>query len=527
MAAENESDKDDDLLAVEVSVKDAGLWEKTVSVTVAAADVNQEFNSVLGELAGKVNLPGFRAGKVPKEVVERKFGADVKRQVAGNLLQQAVYSAIEKEGLNTIGEPSFEAPEKIAAARGQPFTFEFTTEIFPQFELPPYTGLKSDKEEIDVLPAEMDEALERIRERFAEEAPAEEGRAMANKDSAAGVLRVLVDGVEVHTEKDARLLVVDGHVFGAHGHIADSYLLGAKVGEKRVIEEALADSFPIEEQRGKKATIEFEVQAIRSLHLPPLDDELAKKVNMPDAQSLKDRVHASLLEKIRDTIEDRTANELLRQIEEKVSFELPPRALQHAATNNLSQNIQQRSKMGITPAAMGISTEMMAGQSLEHGKKELRRFFILSAIADKENLVAEEEEVDDVILNMSRQQQVPVQQLFDKLAQEGQIQQIETNIRFKKAMEWITDNAELTVVPRKPFNQDGGHDHGHDHGEHAEHGHEHGEAGHDHGEQAPAVSAEHGHEHGHDCGHDHGDAGHAEHGHDCGHDHGGHDHGHS
>lgn len=532
MAAENEDDVEveDNMLAVETSVKDSGVWEKTIGVTVAAEEVAKEFNTVLGELAGKVNLPGFRAGKVPRDVVERKFGGDVKRQVAGNLLQRAVFSSIEKEGLNTIGEPQFDAPESIAATRGQPFTFQFTTEVFPEFELPPYKGLKAEQEEIDVLPEEEENAIKGICERFAEDGEAPEGHAMANKDSAAGVLRILVDGNEIHKEEDARLLVVDGHVFGAHAHLGESYLLGAKVGEKRVIEEALAESFPIAEQRGKKATIEFEVKAIRVLKVPAVDDELAKKVGVNDAAALKERVHSSLLQKVRETIMDRVSSTLLGQIEEKVSFDLPKRALNAAASNNLSQNIQQMSKMGVTPAALGIDAEQMANQSLEFGKKELRRFFILSAIADKEGLVAEDDEVDDVVVSLSRQRNIPVQQLFDKMAEDGQLQQIETNIRFKKAMEFITDSAEVTVVPRKPFTQDEGHG-GHDHGghEHAELGHEHShshggeECTHDHG------AADQGHSHdGHDCAHDHGDAGHshdapkAQAGHEHGHEHGGH-----
>jgi len=508
VAAENEDDTEDALLPVETSVKDSGQWEKSVGVTVAAADVTKEFNTVLGELAGKVNLPGFRAGKVPREVVERKYGADVKRQVAGNLLQQAVYAAIEKENLNTIGEPQFEAPESIAATRGQPFTFEFKTEIFPQFELPVYTGLKAEQQEIDLLPEEVDTAYNSLRERFAEEVVAATGAAIGNKDSATGVLRILIDGAEAHKEEGARMLCVDGHVFGAHAHLADTYLLGAKVGEKRVADETLTASFPNKEQVGKKATIEFEVNEIRSLSLPPIDDELAKKLGMNDAAALDERVRATLLEKVRDRIMGDVSNALMAQIEDKLTFELPKRALNHSAQTNIRQNLEQMQQMGVTPDALGISPEVMMGQALENGKKELRRFFILSAIADKEKLVAEDEEVDDVVVSMARRQGTTAELLFQKLVDEGQIEQIETNIRFKKAMEFVTDSAEIAVVARKAFkNEHEGHDHGsHDH------------AAHDH--------AEAGHEHGHDCGHDHGTAGH-EHGHDCEHDHGtaGHDHG--
>ncbi len=517
-------------MPVETSVKDAGLWEKSVHVTVPATEVNAEFNSVLAGLTTQVNLPGFRPGKVPRDVIERRFSADVKKQVAANLLQEALYTAIEKENLKAIGEPQLEEPEKISPARGQPFTFEFKTEVFPEFELPNYKELKVEQEEVDVLPEEMDNALDAIRERHATEVDAPADHAIANKDSASGVLRVLVDGAEVHKEEEARLLVVDGHCFGAHAHLGDTYLLGAKVGEKRTADETLQDGFPVEAHRGKKATIEFEVKAIKMLQLPPVDDELAKRVNMDNIQSLKDRIRSSLLEKIDDTIHTRTRENLLEQITRDLKFELPKRALENSVRNNVTQGAQYMQQMGVTPEAIGMTPEMIFQRSVAASIHELRRFFLLSAIAEKENLNAEDEEVDDIVAGMARKQNVNVEQLFEKMVEEGQIDQIETNIRLKKAVEFVTDCAEITVVPRKPFKAE--HDHGH--------GHDHGDAGHSHGEPGAEVAHEHGHahdhgveahEHGHDCGHDHGAEAHEhgahEHGHDCGHDHGveGHDHG--
>jgi trigger factor len=521
-------EKEKDNLNVTTAVADTGTWEKKINVTVAPEDVGREYNTVIGGFSGHVNLPGFRPGKVPRDVIEKRFGTEIRKQVTANLLERAIQTAVEKENLKIVGDPEFDEPEKILVSKGQPFSFEFKAEIFPQFELPPYTGLKAEQEEIEVLPEEMEQALNSIRERMAEEAPAEEGHAIGERDSATGVLRVLVDGAEVHKEDAAQLLVVDGHVFGGYAHLGANYLTGAKVGEKRAVEETLAGNFPVEAHRGKKATIEFEVKSIKLLRLPPIDDELAKKVEVADVQALKEKVRSSLIEKIGETIRNRTRDNILHQVIDNSKFELPARTLARAASANMTESVNYLARMGVSPEAVGLTPEAMASKSRSGGEAELRRFFVLAAIAEKEKITAEEEEVDEIIVGMARRQGVPAQQLFDRLAEEGQIGQLEMDIRFRKTIEFLMDSAEIAVVPRKPAEKMGGHEHpehapGHAHEhehaeqapEHAEHAHGHDEFGHEHAEHGH-EHAEHGHEHG-EHGHDHGEHGH---------EHGGHSHEH-
>lgn len=532
MADETPDESDKAAMNLTTAVADAGTWEKSVNVTVPAEEVGKEFNTVIGSFSGQVSIPGFRPGKVPRDVIEKRFGSEIRKQVTASLLERAIHAALTKENLKIVGDPEFNEPEKIIVTKGQPFVFDFKAEIFPQFELPPYTGLKAEQEEIEVLPEEMEQALNSIRERLAEEAPAEEGHAMAERDSAKGVLRILVDGAEVHKEDEAQLLIVDGHVFGAYAHLGANYLAGAKVGEKRAVEETLAGNFPVEAHRGKKATIEFEVKSIKTLRLPPIDDEMAKKVGMDDAQALREKVRSSLIEKIGESIRTRTRESILHQVIDNSKFDLPARTLARAASANMTESVNYLARMGVSPDAVGLTPEAMAAKSRSGGEAELRRFFVIAAVAEKEKITAEEEEVDEVIVGMARRQNVPAQQLFDRLAEEGQIGQIEMDIKFRKTIEFIMDSAEIAVVPRKPPEKAGGHEHrehapGHEHGghehalpedghEHGEHAHEHAEHGHEHGEHA-----EHGHEHG-EHGHEHGAHEHGEHGHEEG----GHEHGH-
>ena len=141
-------------VAVETKVADTGTWAKSVEITIPVEEVDREYNSVLGELAGSVRLPGFRPGKVPRAVIEKRFGDDIKKQVTGNLLSRGVRSAIEKEKLSVIGEPHLD-PSQYTAEHGKPLTFKLDVEIKPVFEVGAYKGLEIEQEEIELLPDEM------------------------------------------------------------------------------------------------------------------------------------------------------------------------------------------------------------------------------------------------------------------------------------------------------------------------------------------------------------------------------------
>ena len=460
---------------VSTSVKDAGPWAKSLGVTIPAEEVEKEFGAVAGELAGAIQLPGFRPGKVPRNVVEKRFGDDIKKQVTANLITRGLRCAVVKEKLDVIGEPHIPDAAKFKASRGEPLTFNVDVEVRPTFELGTYKGLAIEQEEIEVLPEEIEAALQRVRERYAVQSDAPADHAVVESDTAKGVLRFLVDGNEVHKQEDAELEVMQGHVLGAFAHLGSQFLVGAKAGDKRTVEETLAGNFPVEAQRGKKATIEFELKSISIRNLPPVDDELAEKVKMKNLDDLKEKVRSSLLDNIRDEIERRTRQTLLDKVLETTPFELPTRLLDHMATQSLAEQHQYLQQMGVTLDLV----KDKAGEFAEAAKKsavaEMRKFFILDAICTKENIGVDDDDVDQELVRMARQRSMKASDLYDRLVESGQIKDVEHGIKTRKAVEFLVENADIKIVPRKPLKVD--------------------EVKHDHAAHAPNQAQAHGHGH--------------------------------
>lgn len=471
---------------VETKVVDAGTWAKTLTVTVPLESVDKEYNSVCGELGMSMRLPGFRPGKVPRNIIEKKYGDEIKKQVTQNLLQRAMRSAFLKEKLEVVGQPRVD-PEKVNMERGKPFEFSIDVEVRPNFELGTYKGLALEQEEVEVLPEEMTTAVDRIRERFAELEDAAADYAMADSDVGNGPLRVIIDGNEVHSE-ETQLLINGGHVVGAYAHLGDKFLLGAKSGEKRTVEETLGNHFPKEEHRGKKATLEFEIKSIRRRKRPELSDDLANKLGLKSADELKEKIRTQLLESVGNEIQRRTRYDLLDKVVDATPFELPKRLTELMAAQQAQASLQQFSQMGVTPEQLSSAMGEFTADAEKRAIQEMRRYFVIDAISTKESIEVSEEDIDEEIVKLARSRGMKASELYDKLVQDESLPQLETDLKIRKVLEYLTEEATITVVPRKPVEKEK----------------EKAQEGHEHPEHAPAKVEEHGHSHGHEHGHEHG-----------------------
>jgi len=454
--AEQEQDELEPI-AVETQVTDTATGSKSLGVTIPAEDVTKAFNAILGELASTMRMPGFRPGKVPRNLIEKRFAEDIQRQAAANLVQRATHSAFLKEKLDVIGEPKL-VGEKLKPQKGQPFSFSVEVEVRPAFELINYKGLVVEQEEVELLPEEIDEALDRLRQQGAEILDAPPGHAMGEGDVAKGTLRFSIAGKEIHTE-EAELFVLEGHVLGAYAHLEDKFLAGAKAGEKRSTAATLGERFPVAEQRGQTATIDFEIQSIRQHKLPPADDALAQKMGLKTLDDLKNQVRSSLLENLSEQVRQRTQYELLDRIVSATPFELPKRL-----QDTMSQVTSERSLDYLKQ--LGMDTEALAAQhrakleadAKERAGTEMRRYFIIEAICNKEGITVTDEDVDAEIVSLARSKNMRASDLYDKLRDSGELHQLEASLKTRKALEFLVEQAAIKIVPRKPRPKKQGHE---------------------------------------------------------------------
>ncbi|GMV81833.1 MAG: trigger factor [Planctomycetota bacterium] len=475
-------------LEVQTQVEEAGTWAKKVAITVPAKEIAKIYDGVVGELAGNLRLPGFRPGKVPRAYAEKKFKDDIVKQVKSDVVERAFRAALEREKLDVVGLPDLD-PEQIQVERDKDLRFDVQVEVKPTFELGNYKGLAVEQEEVEIFDEEIDQQLKAVAERFAEQSDAPADAGVQDRDIVSGVLKYTVDGQLVHTEEDARLMVMNGHTLGAWAHLGDKWLTGAKAGESRKIENvALSEGFPQEALRGKQAVLEAEVKKIQRPVSPPIDDALAAKLGQKDLATLKDRIKEELRDHLAKQVRKKARDELVEQVLKVTTFELPKR-LTETYTQRVAQGgAQMLAQMGVDSDALAARKEELMQRAVKDAEAELRKFFVLDALSVKEGLKVEDEEVDEEIVKQARSRGMRAADLFERLEHEGGIEQLRQDLQTKKAMDYLEEQAEIKVVPRKKPDLTQSHEHcDHDHG-HCDHDHGH-EHGHDHSHEAPAPDA--------------------------------------
>lgn len=461
-------------IEVKTAVSDAGTWTKKLDITVPAAEVGKVFDKVVREVAQHLKIPGFRPGKVPLAYAEKRFGKEIHQQVKSDVVSRAFRSALEAEKLDVVGSPDLD-PTKIEVVRGKETKIEIEVEVKPTFELPTFKGLKVEQEEVELFPGEIDEKLKAVAERFAEDGEAPEGATLQDRDIAAGKVTFEVDGKVVHTEDDGNLLLVDGHTVGCYAHLGQKWLLGAKAGEERSVETTLDERFPVESARNQKAKIAIAITKIRRPQIPAIDDELAKKVGMENLDGLKARIEEELRKSLSENAEAKVRNSLVEQVVEGAKFELPKRLVETFSKSLMQRQDMMLAQYGLDPSAMKDEDGKRSEEAAKNAEEEIRRYFVLDAICAAEKLEVGEEEIDEEIVKQARQRGMRAAELFERLEQEGGIEQLRSDLKAKRAVDLLVDNAEVKIVPRKkeePKAEAGcGHDHDHEDG----HGHDEGE----------------------------------------------------
>jgi len=475
MATTDEMMTDEELepIAVKTVVSDAGTWAKKLAITVGSADVGKVYDGIVTELSRGLNVPGFRPGKVPKDYALKRFGDEIKKQAKAQIVARALRSSLETEKLDTVGTPDVEI-EKVELQPGKDLSFDAIVEVRPTFELGTYKGVPIEQEETEIFPEEVDQEVEGIAFRLATEGDAPADATLQDKDKALGVLRYLIDGNEVKREDDAHLLLVRGHTVGVYAHVGIDFLKGAKVGEKRTLEEALSQGFPMPEHRGKKATLEFELKSIRRPVLPPLDDEFAKKVGAESVQSLKDKIGERIRENLAEESKKKVRQTLIDKLIDETKFELPERLRKRFSAQLAENSEQMMVQMGVSREQLGLNEQEFHERALKNAEKEIRQYFVLEELCRKENIDVGEDELDEELVRQARSRNVRAADLYDQMnSQDPGLRQFKADLRHRKALEFLVQQAEVKVVPRKKAEacEHDAHGHGHDHGH--DHGHSH------------------------------------------------------
>jgi trigger factor len=424
---------------MDVELEEAGPLEKKLSVTVPAKSVDRRFATAYRELQRSVELPGFRKGKVPRKLLEKRWGERVADEVAAELAAEALEDALAQQELDTVGAPELDLGE---ARPGQPFRFSATVGLRPHPTVSDYRGARVVRETPTLTDEELEGHLESMRRQSGVLETVEEDRPAADGD-VLDVTLTFQDEKYGDLVRDHQLLSLPDDP--THPFVLD-LVRGLSRGEMGTDEVTIPDDYVVPDWAGRSCRVAVLVHAIKSLSLPSLDADFARRVGHDSVEDLREALRSQLIGMMEQRGRDRESRSLIEAIIESNPFEVP-RAMvtQRAQTlvESIAAQLTDGMSRGMGPTLKDLD-DVKRGQVMEEAEFSVRREVILEAIGRREAIRLEEGERDAGIERVAARTGQPVEVLRSALLQGG-MAQFEAKVLEDKILAWLLDRADIVA----------------------------------------------------------------------------------
>lgn len=420
-------------------------WEKlegnrgVLTVEVEAEQVNKGLDAAFNKVVKQINVPGFRKGKMPRQMFEKRFGVEALYQDALDfILPEAYAAAVEEAGIDPVDRPEIDV-EKME--KGENLIFKATVTVKPEVKLGEYKGLEVEAVSTEVTEEDVNKELARMQERFAELVVKEDGKAELG-DTAVIDFEGFVDGVAFEGGKGENYSLELGSNSFIPGF--EEQVVGLAAGEEKDIEVSFPEEYHAAELAGKPAVFKIKLHEIKTKQLPELDDEFAKDADeeVETLAELKEKTQKSLEESKKNEAENALREAVIEKATANAEVEIPEVMVETELDRMLQEFEQRLSMQGMNLELYfqfsGQDEAALKGQMKEDAEKRVRTNLVLEAIVAAENIEATEADVDAEIAKMAEMYKMEADQIKAAL---GGTEGIKSDLAFRKAIEFLAENS--------------------------------------------------------------------------------------
>ncbi len=424
-------------------------WEKLegnegiLTIEVDAETVNKGIDDAFKKVVTKVNVPGFRKGKVPRGMFEKRFGVESLYQDALDILLPTAYeNAIKEAGIEPVDRPEIDIEQ---IEKGQNLIFTAKVIVKPEVVLGEYKNLTVEKADTNVSDDDVDQELKQLQERQAELVVKEEGT-IEDGDTVIMDFEGFVDGVpfEGGNAENYSLVIGSGNFIPGF----EEQLVGLATGEEKDVEVTFPEEYHAADLAGKPATFKVKVHEIKAKELPALDDEFAKDVNeeVETLEELKSNTRNRLEETKRQDAENSLRDALVDQATANSTIDLPlamVKVEQDRMMREFEQRLQgQGMNLELYFQFSGTDEDALREQMSDDAEKRVRMNLTLEAIANAENIQVSDEELAEELEKMSGMYQTTVENIKNMI---GNVELLKEDIKIRKAIDFLVDNSKVTA----------------------------------------------------------------------------------
>jgi trigger factor len=419
--------------------------KREIELEIPAENVQKATEKVARDIARVARIPGFRPGKAPVTLVRRRFAEDIEGEVVQSLVPEYLEKALDEKKLVPVTRPEV---DKVEFKEGEPLKFRAVFEVLPEFELQDYKNLTVQVDAIEVGDAQVDKAIEELRERGATFVPIE-GRAAQDGDYALIKLIGTPEGGGEPVQGDNILC----HI-GAEETLESftENLRGAMPGETKKFQARYPDDYPDPKLAGKVYDYSVDVQDLKEKKLPELNDEFAK-----DAAGEQAGIStlAELRTKIRENLDaakeqQQTAQgheKILQQLVKMHDFPVPEALIEHQMDIRLERAVRSLSAQGVDPRAVNIDWVSLRRKQRDHAVDDVKAELLLDRIATAEKIEITDEDVEKEIATLAEHSGESATALRARLTKQGALDTMKSKLRSDRTIEWLyrTSRIETTA----------------------------------------------------------------------------------
>ncbi len=443
-----------------VKVEDAGPALKRLTIELPESRIKAKIEESFNTLSNDAVLPGFRKGRAPRRLLEKRFAESVQGDVKNQLLSESYHQALEAQGLDVIGEPDVKDADAIEVPESGPMSYVVEVEVTPDFELPPFDGIKVEKKTHQVTDADVTAEIEQYRERYGQMSVVEDAT-VAEGDYVQSDVKVLAgenagEDAEVLHEHPGAYTLVHGEDKEFKGHVAGilvkdmgKQLADKKVGDTVKISMTGPEGHENDGIKGQPITIQMAITHVHRLAPAALED-LLPQFGMQTEDELKERVKTMLEQRNEQAQQADMHKQVTTQIVDLVKLDLPEGLKSRQIERALQRQHMELLYSGKQPEEIEAELAESRSQGEEQAVRQLKTFFVLDKAAKQLEVEVAENEINGRISMMAMQQQRRPEKLRNEMRQRGELEQLYLSIREQKTLDKIIEQATVTEVAGTP-----------------------------------------------------------------------------
>jgi len=446
-AAENRTD-----LAGAVTVEEISPVSKRIKVSITEDKLKEKYNGVLKELSRDAAVPGFRKGRVPARILEKRFGTNIKETVTGQVIQDVLEYALEEYKINPLGDPQFD-PAKPALPETGPMEFSVEVEVAPEFPLPELTGIEIKRPKLEATEERFNLAISHLRQSLGTWNTVPEATQPDDRIHAE-IEYFQEDGTALGKEEHRDLYLKPSALGGIQFDDLADHLKGAKPGAAIKISGVVPMDSAQENLRGRTINITISVKHIDRQSIPELTDELARENGFEGMEDLNKSMREALEERLKIQTNQIMRDQVAEKLLGSVIIDLPPRLTERQTKVVMRRRAMRLMQQGVPAQAIDRHITDLITVSEKEANVLLKAHFVFGRLAEQFDISVSEAEVNQEIVQIAEMNGRRPERLRDEMVKSGQLEELFQTIRDNKVLDQIITGCKIEDVDEETWKKE-------------------------------------------------------------------------